>query len=109
MSTIKKLTSFALHQAIVSAWPEQKHQGAYAIPALLDGMYDIIHPPPISRCQTDHPLQSGIREIKRDIFDLNVSSRACARLLGRGAHINQDVICAVPLLSDDLVRRSYEP
>jgi len=45
-------------------------QVAYTIISLLDSMDDIIHPSPISRCQTDHPLRLGIREIERNILNL---------------------------------------
>lgn len=45
-------------------------QGAYTIISLLDGMNDIIHPPPIRRCQADHPLRLLIRKVERNIFNL---------------------------------------
>jgi hypothetical protein len=70
-------------------------------------MDNIIHPPPIGGGQTDHPLDFRISEIERNIFNLPMSSRS-----DKGpsiAHIDQDVICTVPLLSDNLISSPYEP
>lgn len=89
----------------IVSFARNRKQGAHTIISLLDCVYDIIHPPPISRCKADHSFSFRICEIERNILNLLLAFFSTTHM--KKANIDQNIICAVSLLSDDLICCAY--